>query len=463
MRKWTALLLALLLAVMPVATLAENYEIKIKYDVDGEALTPVLTQVMEMMAQQIGTDMVASVDAAEVARITELLLDATSFTIHYQPDGVRITCNMQDQYLCSVFVSWNETEIALCTNFLPNLKLTLPLNTVQDALADLATVDWAQVGEDAASRAVRWFAALQASESHGSFGGDAYTGGAKRVMYHITDADIADLMDSLLLGVEGNDALMALLRGVFGEKELTAALRDFREFNVQVRQESQYRYDFSRVYTEKDVLIGLSLNVLEGDELIATASLGADEAGERGALVVSIPLGSGIVYVDAQLILGEKLYGSFAVYQSGKMVSYQHAQTDASLLVQRQTVEIAYTPGENGYVMEINTNYTGAMNQRGQVLQLVVDEPYSMVQTATNWYGDSTKPVTVSNIMVKTYSNTVSFQEGLQPIDLTRLGEDAVQLDALEKSWAKGLQQVTVTLFKVLPAELLTTFMMMTK
>ena len=463
MRQWTALLMALLLAMMPLTTLAEGYEIKVSYDLDGEAFTPVLEEAMQAVAQIMGEDvmedMMAGMDAATLSRAAELLLDATSFTVQTQPDGFHIVCNMRDQYLCSVFVMWNEQEIALSTNLLPNVKLTLPLTDVY-ALADkLAAVDWSAAAQDISTRTMQWAASLWATESVGSFGGDAYAGGVRRVSYDVTDADIADLVDSILLGLESNASLMTLLNDFLGEDQVREGFRGMREFNMQVRQESKYHYDFSRVYAKEDVLIGFSLNVLEAEELIASASLGANEAGDQGQLVVSIPLGSGVVYMDARATVGEKLSGSFAVYQSASLQSYQQVREDAAALIQRQTFEIAYTPQENGHLTEINTQYTGKMNERTQTIQIVVDEPYSMVQTNTVWLGDSTVPVAVTTLHAKGSSRITSFQEGLMAIDLTRMGTDPSMSEALEKAWAKGLQSVSVQLFKALPPELMTLFL----
>lgn len=464
MRQWTALLMALLLAMMPLTTLAEGYEIKVYYDLDGEAFTPVLEEAMQAVAQLMGEDvmedMLAGMDAATLSRAAELLLDATSFTVQTQPDGLHIVCNMRDQYLCSVFVMWNEQEIALSTNLLPNVKLTLPLTDVY-ALADkLAAVDWSAAVQDIYTRTVQWAASLRAMESVGSFGGDAYAGGVRRVSYDVTDADIADLVDSILLGLESNASLMTLLNDFLGENQVREGFRGMREYNMQVRQESKYHYDFSRVYAKEDVLIGFSLNVLEAEELIASASLGANEAGEQGQLVISIPLGSGVVYMDARATVGEKLSGSFAVYQSASLQSYQQVREDAAALIQRQTFEIAYTPQENGHLTEINTQYTGKMNERTQTIQIVMNEPYSMVQTSTLWMGETSEPVAVTTMTVKESSKTTSFQEGLTEINMSILGQDDAATQAFEKAWSKGVQEITVNLFKALPPELLTMFMM---
>jgi len=467
MRKWTALLLALLLAITPWIALAESYEIKVSYDLDGEALAPALTEVAQLMAQTLGedvaVDMLAGMDAEAMAKAVELLMDATSFTIQYQPEGVRVVCSMRDQYLCSVFVTWNETEIALSTNLLPDVKLTLPLAEATDMLVQFAEVDWAALGQELAVRTAHWAASQPAVEDVGSFGGNAYAGGTRRLYYAITDADIADLLDSLLLGMESNDSLMGLLKTLFGEAQTAAAIRDFREYNVYVRQESRYHYDFSLVYNKNNVLLGLSLNVLEAEELIASASLGATEAGDEGTLVLSIPLGSGVVYLDAHLTMAETLRCVCSVYQAEQLISYQQAKADAATLMQRQTVEVAYTPNANGHLTEISTEFTGKLNERTQTIQIVMDEPYSMVQTSTLWMGEASEPVAVTTMTVKESSKTTSFQEGLTEINLSLLGQDDAATQAFENAWSKGLQEITVNLFKALPPELMTMFLQVGK
>ena len=469
MRKLLALLLAVMLAVMPAASLAEKYKINTKFAFDSEALAPALEQMISMIAEMSGEDpdeLLEGMDANQLAEAVALLMNATSFELNWQPDGVRVVCNMQDKYVCSVFIMWTEDEIAMSSNLLPDLKLTLPLAEVKEAMAELLSVDWAAVVDDAVSRVVRWATAQRADVLQGSFAGDAYEGGTKSVQYAITDADIADLMESIVLGVESNDALMELLGSMFGESDVNKALRDFREYNLNVELESEYHYTLNMVYNANDMLIGLSLNVLEGEELITTVSLGANEAGDTCKLVVGVPLGSGVVYVDADLALlaedgTETMKFAFGVYQSDKLISYQQAAQDAFVLVQRQTITAAVQPVNGGQVNTIVSEYTGWIAQRVEIVQTIADEPFSFEEIRKVWLGDGTAPLAVMTTTAEPSAAHNSFQDGLTEIDLTRLSADSDLEEKLQAALDEGVKTVAISLFQALPPQLMTLFIQM--
>lgn len=464
MRKWTALLLAVLLAVTPVCAPAEGYRIETLFDVDGKALAPALTELLSIASEAAGQDLLAATDGMnvqDVAEMVELLMDAAAFTLQMQEDGLRVECLMQGKSLLTAQARWTAEEIRLCTSLLPDVELLLPLAAFTEGAEALDAVDWTALLSDLTARTFRWASALPVTEKRGSFGGDAYQGGERRVSYTVTDANFAALADSLLLSVEGNEPLVELLQTLFGEKELAAAFRSFREYSVDVALTSAYHYEFSRVFDENDVNIGLSLNVMEADELVATVSLGTDAAGEKVTLVAGIPLGGGVVYVDAHGAFGSETSFSFGVYQCPTLMSYQQAAQDAGVLVQRQTVTVKEQQADNGYIREINSVYTGDLDQRTQTLQIVVNEPYSLTQTATTWLADGASPVSVVTTTVGEAAEALAFPEGAAVIDVTRAMEDPALMEAMDASIEKGVQNLTILLLQTLPPSLLTMLVQM--
>lgn len=463
MKKLLSLALAVLLALAPACSLAGNaVQIDFSYEYDAEALAPALQDVLDAAALVIGSDAYDLLEVMTIEQMAEavaLLMNNTVFTAYVQPDCIRLECSMQGKYVCDVLVAWNADEIALTSNLIPDVKLVIPLDAAKEAVSQLAQVDWAAVASDASTRIFRWATSMRGHASVGSFAGDAYTDGVKRIEYKLTDMDFADLFESLLLGMESSDSLMTLLNSMFGADGVDEAIRDFREYSIDAVRNSEYNYTLSLVYDKNDALVGLSLNVMEDDELIATVSLGADAEGTQVVLVAGIPLGSGIVYVDAKAALGtedgqESLSAVFSVYQSDRLISYQQAAADASVLIQRHTWDVTVAQDGGKQVNTIVSTVTGMMDQRTETVQTIVQSPeFAFTQVSKIWLGGE-NPVAVVTTEAKPGDKTFSLPEGLTAVDLTRMnGSDSAALDA---ALEKGVKDVSVKLLQALPAQLMT-------
>ena len=463
MKKLLSLVLAMMLALAPACSLAGNaVQINFSYDYDAEALAPALQDVLDAAALVIGSDAYDLLEVMTIQQMAEavaLLMDSTAFTAYVQPDCIRIECSMQGKFVFNVFTAWDEDEIALTSNLIPDVKLVIPLDAAKEAVSQLLQVNWAALVSDASTRIFRWATSMRGHASLGSFAGDAYTNGVKRVEYRLTDMDFADLFESLLLGMESNESLMALLNDMFGADDVDEEIRGFREYSIDVVRSSEYNYTLGLVYDQNDALIGLSMNVLEDDELITTVSLGTDAEGTQIALVVGIPLGSGVVYLDGKATLdgmdgAEALSAVFSVYQSERLISYQQASADASVLVQRHTWDLSVAQDGDKQINTIVSTVSGMMTQRTETVQTIVQSPaFSFEQVSKTWLGGD-KPVAVVTTEAKPSDAAFSLPEGLTAVDLTRMnGSDSAALDA---ALEKGVKDVSVKLLQALPPQLMT-------
>ncbi|MBR4081108.1 MAG: hypothetical protein IKK21_04930, partial [Clostridia bacterium] len=258
MRKCISLLLAVMMALLPACSLAEGQQFELSFSYDAETFARVLDEVLALTAQMNGEDALEIIPGMEVREMAEMMtkiINCSSFTAYTQENGVKLVFSMQDKEVISAFVTWDEQEIAATTSILPGVKLSVPLgevDVVQDTMDALAAVDWAALANGMANRVFRWASSLRGNGTLGTFSGDAYDGGVKRVEYALTDADVAALLESLLLGLEGDAAAMTLLGTLFGEELVTQRIRSFREYSNQVVLNSRYHYTVSMVYDEND-------------------------------------------------------------------------------------------------------------------------------------------------------------------------------------------------------------------
>lgn len=457
MRRLLACLLALML---PCCALAETYAINWTADVSADGLS----MLLDLSEESLGSD-TPFLSARQIAALAEMLsgLSAT-FYVNESGDRLKLVMSYQDEELIE-FDGQSTEDAALCaTNILKDMLLTMPIDPALNDAQAAAEQAWEnQPWIDLCKRytlfADVWEASIDASIEYGAFAGDAYSGGKRSWTYRFDERDIAVLLESIVTA-ELSDNLAALLT-YYGLTQFDNpdGLTDFlykRVHDASLR--NQYRYVLRIVDDGSDdpELVGISLLIYEKDRLIATISMGGDEN------VTNMVLGYGIHGINCYLALtqtddptdGPNLLAKFW-RDTNKAGYYAASSNEDNLLL---STELYVEASDSA--LSLRTKAIGAATQNTPVeaVLTVVDTPD---------FGDITLSVKLADQQLMTSSLTFSYAEdmpdmerdGLLVIDITDTSaeDERTIADALNESAG----ELAVKLFRLLPPEILTIFMML--
>ena len=275
MKKIIALLLAMCLGLGGVSALAEASRLEVRVSLDETNAPTVLQQLGLFSGESNQPDLCKS--------LAQLLKNFT-MQLHMQEDATRVDFVFDGVTLLELSVLMGGENLVITSDLMDGAGLGLPMEYVT-MLTDygMANViqnnDWLDLATRMLEAGLEVLGGAEVVRSSGSFSGDAYTGGATCTTIYLDDKIIAETLDAMMIRSARNTVTY-----LFGDEFLT----EFTAMNAAAAEANAHSYILRIVRDEADVLVGVSLTVLQGDKQLATLSLGIGENDLR--LVAGFPL-----------------------------------------------------------------------------------------------------------------------------------------------------------------------------
>ncbi|MGN0745759.1 MAG: hypothetical protein ACI4ML_03680 [Aristaeellaceae bacterium] len=259
MRKLMACLLAALMLAQPVLALGEGAQsLTMTLETDANRLSPLVTALMGEEDPDLGESLAA-------------LINSFVLETCWQEDATVVSLSLEGDTVLDYAATMAGGKACLTSSLVPGYALQTALEQELD-WSLLAQADWSVEMALLAEQVETMAASLEQVEETGSFLGDAYEGGVRRVTYRLDDRTIYLLAECLLGTLESSEQL-AHATG-WSPEECCAAVAQLRSWLLPAALENVYSYQLSLVYDEADVLTGISLTALAGDKQISTLSIG---------------------------------------------------------------------------------------------------------------------------------------------------------------------------------------------
>lgn len=456
MRKLLALLLALML---PCCALAETISMNWTTDVSADGLS-MLIDLLEDPA-----DEGPSFTAKQIAALAELMSGfSLRMDTHESGNRVKMVLSYQDEALVDLDAQIAGDTTLFTLSLLEGMLLTAPMDPAlmeAQAAADEAWQHqpWLDLQKRYALFADVWESSLDVTIEYGSFIGDAYSGGKRSTTYRFDERDVAVLLESIITVDQPDN--MATLLSFYGQQyfEDPDGLTDYlAKFARDVALRNQYRYVLRVVDdgAEEPTLVGISLLVYEKDQLVATLSMGGDE--DR----TNIVLGYGIRGENCYLALTQtddpanepNLLAK--LWRDPGKVGYYAASADeqANLLL---TAKVYLDERDN--LQSLRAELIGPITQN-----IPIETTLSLENRET--FGDITFSLSLSGERLLTSSMAFTSVEDLpdmtaddlQVIDITDISDEEEQ--DVASALDKAVTELGLKLFRLLPPELLTLFLL---
>lgn len=443
MKKILACLLALML---PCCALADTFAL----DWTTKAQEEGMTTLMSILETALGLSEGSLVDAGWAEALTESINSLSISAIIDDSGRYRTSIAYQEDELYVSDVRMSEEYLSVTGSLFPGLLLYLPaeyLNQFGSTLSP-ADIDWENAAYTILGSVAYWIDTLDAVYETGSFAGEAYSGGTDRWTYTFDDRDIATLLDDLALA-EWPESFLQALRSFGGSRwgSEEAMISAFRVKVHEAAMRNRYRYVLRAVGIDGEP-IGISLLTYEGDDLVATLSMGID-----GARVVSI-LGYGIrgqnVYLAMTMNGDPDTPGLEAKLwlDATKGGYYAASSNDANLLLDASTI-----------ITTVGTNASIAMQAHGSLLMgNWVDIVMKDVAVNGNTALETTvsineTPLMVSDLVVSKAEPLPQIdEESLRTIDLSNMTDEDQAL--FNDTWQDALARLLLKLLNVAPSKL---------
>ena len=324
----------------------------------------------------------------------------------------------------------------------------------EKAIETLDTMDWIALGENLVGIATDWLNEQPTVEEHGNFVGDTYEGGVLRRSYTFDDQEAADLVERLLLSLESAGITEELLQNYLGEElDIWSGIR---RKNTQVAEENRFSYILRECYGPSGEFMGASLVVLENDQQVMTLSYGLAANGWR--LVWGYGLNGQNYYLNLDMIAQETGDGfDMGLFLFGDADGQGFRSVESSVENLLMMVSGSFYPQKEG---EWST--LAAISVMGPSMdQYVVeglDKDVSDAEYTVKWYRGEVKmtPLQTVHINVEPCENMTWDISGMTAIDNDADGSD----ELLNQLMQEKIQEIVLTLFKLVPTQLLTMLMM---
>lgn len=437
MRKLTAWVLALVMMCMPLVSLAESHCMDVQ-------LTQIdLSTVMEtwLDTELLSDDYVSLLQKA--IDFAEELLKSSTLRLQWQEDGVRLAWLVEEQEAMSATVMEQDGALVLTNSITPDYALVLSYDTVQTAAAE---VDWASFAQALMNETSNWAMELAVTDETGDFADNAYEGGVYRVCVPVTDQDIALLLDGLMLCLEENEDVYALVKQMQGSDDV---LHQARRAILSAAQSSTYHYELIAVGDSTGTVIGMTVNVYESETLLGSLSVGASDG---WTAVLSFPVNNTACYLD--LHIGDNTL-TMNAYQCDSGVTYQEAKAQKTWKTMSLSIQAD--------IAEENGQYTGSVKGTSALYaeNLTLTEEQTWSGTVASDFSSGSIDMTekyngskfLHAAMTLGLGDDITMPENLTYVNV--LTASAEEQQAFEDAIYEGLDQSTITMFKVLPLKLL--------
>ena len=447
MKRLCALLLAL--ALLCGTALAEDAWVA---ELSWESYPAGMQALAEWIMGEDGTK------AKYLAESLTELLDGLKIDVRAQEGGAYLGLSLKDTLLVDMtsISDWQEAKIL--SNLMPGHCIHATISP-EDAAANqaayekLLALDTDAFANEITAVMTAWLDALPAAEEKGYFMGDAYDGGMRRVTRSFDDALVAQLVDKLIDTANAwgiDDALMSAYLGVDGTFGV------LKGWNNELAKENRFAYVLHNVYGIDGSYVGSSLVVQEGGAQVMTLSHGVAANGHR--LVWGYGLNGVNYYLEADLLQVEeeelKEFSLMLLEDTAHLGFRSVEQMDEAV-----RFWISGTAGQRdgapyADVELLNPGAPVALTR--YVLEGDVQPDVSEHSLTMQAYLGNEDYVTLGKLWLATAQcDPVTWQtDGLTAIDADS-AEDAQVLDELIE---ESVQEMALTLFKLIPAPLLTMF-----
>lgn len=450
------LCLALACLLLCTCAVAETHQGGLTFSTSEEQL--------KAMLEQAG----AGDDASLLAQGITELLESLRLDALVQDDGMQAGLYLGELAVLHL-ASFAEASglVRLTTNLLPEHYLAIQLP--EEDMAQLAAAeavmdgtDWPAVALACVDAVNTWWNALPCQQSTGNFIGDAYTGGTACAARSFDDGDLADLLDTLaaILQAEGIDN--GFLETYLHQENPWDALSSA---NQLARESNRYSYTVKHVTDAEGAFVGLSLVVLDGEAQVMTASLGQEE--DAWKLVLGWGLNECNYYLYADAAPAEEgCQWTLLLYQDPQRLGFPTVEHMANYLLWLAggVVDVSLEAGTFQLDMEVIDPYAALMQDVYLSVAAQAEEGGVAVQAALYNATSENMPEEPMVSMAFTWAETDAHTwqlDGKQRLDIADMDNlDAETESMIQQEVQQALNELVVQLFKVLPTELLSFFLL---
>ena len=370
MKKLLSLALSLLLLVTPVLSLADDQAVTI--DVSGKLNAQQFLQFAQMFG--ITGEELAEMEAT--LPMIASVLDVMSLRFQTGDDCVKISLMAEDQEVLWFTAFEDEKDdltklltkqddcLALLSSLFPSYKVTIPLPDMDflsdDMLEAFEDVDLEALGYAVMGELMAWASEVEFVEKTGSFAGPLFDNGTAQVVITVTDAQMCDLMATLLTVVENDAKLVKALENFlqqFGAYDVAGMLKGLKEELLSTTTDATYILEV----TSDDVgeLTVATLKVMSGETLAFSLSgrLNLTDA----VAVMTVPLNG----IETTLLAtvdwsGEALVGKMSMWQTEPGMALEAIKKEQPLANYIVTAKVVEENGTNKMDVEVVVEMEGA-------------------------------------------------------------------------------------------------------
>lgn len=454
-KKFISLLLAVLL-LCGTAVAEGAYQLTLNWEPALEGTKLCLQRTTDNSEEKID----------QLAQAMSKVAEKTGVQLNVQDNGMYLALTLMDTLLVDMGIFSRESDTILVTSLLPERYLCF-----QEALDAVVTSpdEWINADEEALGAAgadilqavTAWAAAIPVTEESGNFVGDAYEGGTRRRSFAFDDAKIAALLDDLLDVLEKHGIDDRALEPITS----SAPISTLRGKNNAVAEANRFNYLLHLVTDDWGNFVGLSLVTLEGENQVATLSFAVADNGIR--FVLGYGLNGQNYYIDGVLIDNGTTEDTFAaaysltVFQDPYRLGFSAVEEYMDYVELLISGTLKVQPGAEKTTWLAEAEVINPASPIGESRYVLEGEHAHAAQTADqklHWYllNDAGEPVlaeTLSLQMIPCEPMTIQ-TDALTMVPAEGEGSlGTAELDALMED---SLQNMTVELFRKIPAPLLT-------
>ncbi len=386
------------------------------------------------------------------------LMENLQVEIIAQDSGAYMSITLKDTVILDTGIESGWDYSYMFSNFWEGYYLTA--NATQDQAKEnekawniLSAMDWSTVGKNLVVTAVDWLDDQPTVEELGHFVGDTYEGATLRRSYTFDDRAISALVDQLLLSLESDGITEELMQNYLGED--IDPLPIIRHKNTQVADDNRFSYILREAYGPSGEYMGASFVVLENDQQVMTLSHGVAANGWR--LVWGYGLNGQNYYLNLDAMQQEDGSRKLRLYLFNDLNGSGFRAIENGIEYLMMMVAGTFYPAKDG---EWST--LAEIEVLGQSIDRYVVEGISKDVTdaeyTVKWYrgDDDVTPLQTICINVAPCEAKTWDVSTMVPIDLETDGGEELFSEIVQEN----VQKTVLTLFKLLPTQLLTMLMM---
>ena len=443
MKKLMAWLMAALLLALPMQAMANGAQtLTLTMETDAARLSPLVTALVGKDNPGLCEDLAKLINTCVFESCWQDDATWTSFALDGETLLKIAAANTGDK---DIFVISMVPGYALETAAQPQLDW--------DALSRLDLTEEAALLMDRLSTLSD---SLEWTEETGSFLGDAYEGGVRRVTCLLDDRTVYLLAECFLTTMEGSETF-AREAGVPAE-EIFSSMAQLREALLPGALENAYSYRLSLVYDEHDEIIGLSLTALEGDKQVSTLSVGSMEDGLEAVWGYGR---NGVNYYLRLTLLAEEsgdgmqaLGMRLSVIEDPVHLGYALASCLEDTTVEEHILSMAY--GTVAESILFSGEYEVTTPAGSMTLSWDGDyaaEPFSLNAVADVYETGSEQSVVTLRLTTGECAALTVDTEGLTVVDIDNMDADTEA--EMDDAITQAATDLGLSLFRMIPAELL--------